>query len=119
MSASAEYNPAGEEDAPMPVKPPPLAANRRWLARASPNKELDHRVWCDPGAGHEYDPDPRRNGNWHEIDPPAGLYRDVDPTTGEPVSGSEGRWRPLDQGKVRMDRSQPDTTSAETERWSP
>lgn len=79
----------------MPVKPPPFAVGRRWRARVSAWRRLDRVVWFDPATGYEYEPDPRRNGNWHEIDPRSGEYRDVDQHSGEPVAGSEGRWRRL------------------------
>jgi hypothetical protein len=75
--------------------PPPFARGRQWRWRASQIKKLGKRVWYDPQTRHEYDVDPRKNGVWHEIDPRSGEYRDVDPLTGQPVAGAEGRWRPL------------------------
>src|SRR5688572_8191510 len=79
---------------------PPFAQGRRWRWRMSKRREVNHRVWYDPDTGYEYEPDPRsshrgRPRTWHEIDPRTGEYRDLDPQSGEPVAGSEGRWRHL------------------------
>jgi hypothetical protein len=80
----------------MPIGKPPFAEGRDWIWRTSNARSLNQRVWYDRDDGYEYFPDPRRaHGTWHQIDPRNNLYRDIDPTTGNPVSGSEGRWRPL------------------------
>ncbi len=76
--------------------PPPFARGRRWRLRASHAKQIKHRVWYDPDTGFEYDADPNPlRATWHEINPRTGEYRDVDRLTGQPVAGSEGRWRHL------------------------
>lgn len=80
----------------MPPKRPPFAARRRWFWRASHARRNDYRVYYDPDSGFEYMRDPNLNKRtWHEIDARKGVYRDIDPDSGEPVAGSEGRWRPL------------------------
>jgi hypothetical protein len=79
----------------VPPAKPPFAVGRRWIVRGS--RAVGRRVWYDQDTRFEYEPDPEfplRN-SWHEIDPRHGLYRDVDPQTGMPVAGSEGRWRRL------------------------
>ena len=77
-------------------QPPPFARSRRWRWRASHIKRLNRRVWYDPDTGYEYLPDPTAlRGTWHEMNPRTGEYRDLDPFTGRPVAGHEGRWRPL------------------------
>jgi hypothetical protein len=59
-------------------------------------REVGRRIWYDPNDGYEYEPDPNpARGTWHQIDAHHGLYRDLDPETGAPLAGSEGRWRPL------------------------
>lgn len=76
---------------------PPFAQGRRWHLRASHARPyIDRRVWYDPDNGYEYQRDPNpAKGTWHEIDPRAKLYREIDPLTGEPVTGNEGEWGPL------------------------
>jgi len=75
---------------------PPFASGHHWYKRASGTSRIGHRVFYDPGTGFEYEPDPNPSKDtWHEIDWRRGNYRDIDPETGKPVSGSEGRWRPL------------------------
>jgi hypothetical protein len=75
---------------------PPFAQGRRWHRRASRCPQIGRRVWHDLDNDREYerDPNPLR-GMWHEIDWRRCWYRDIDRTTGAPVPGSEGRWRPL------------------------
>ncbi len=76
---------------------PPFARGRPWRLRMShAGRAIRHRVWYDPTTDREYerDPNPQR-GTWHEIDWRRGRYRDLDPLTGQPIAGSEGRWRPL------------------------
>jgi hypothetical protein len=72
---------------------PPFAEGRRWVWRASGVKKLDKRLWYDRDTHYEYEPDPRHNGVWHEINPRAKKYRDVDRVTGEPLPRYEGEWR--------------------------
>jgi hypothetical protein len=75
---------------------PPFASGRGWTRGMGRSRHIKRRVWHDPGNGFEYEPDQRSlRGTWHEIDPRQEIYRDVDPTTGEPVAGSEGQWSPL------------------------
>lgn len=79
------------------MPPPPFARGRRWRLRASKAyPAITHRVWYDPDDGYEYerDPNPHR-GTWHRIDWRRRYYQDLDPLTGDPVTGSEGEWRPL------------------------
>lgn len=58
--------------------------------------QVNRRIWYDRQDRYEYEPDPNPNKNtWHQINPRTGYYRDIDPETGNPVSGSEGEWRPL------------------------
>lgn len=58
--------------------------------------QIDRHLFYDVDDGFEYEADPRRSRlTWHQIDWRHSLYRDLDPETGEPVSGSEGQWRLL------------------------
>ena len=75
---------------------PPFAQGRPWLRRGSKTRQIGHRVWYDPTTDYEYEPDPNpMRRSWHEIDWHRDQYRDVDPESGKPVTGSEGKWRPL------------------------
>ena len=75
---------------------PAFSIGRGWRKRGSHATQIDRRVHYDPTTDYEYEPDPNPAKNtWHEIDYRHGMYRDVDPTTGDPVDGSEGAWRPL------------------------
>ena len=89
-----------------PPEPPPFLAEpqepdmqRRkpkpgLIWRSSACKQFDERVFADAKAGREYWYC-RSRGTWHEIKPQERRFRDVDPTTGQPVMGREGKWRPL------------------------
>jgi hypothetical protein len=79
----------------MPI--PPFAQGRPWRRRANhAGRALRDRVWYDPTTGYEYAPDPNAGKpTWHEINWRHGLYREIDPVTGQPVHGSVGRWRKL------------------------
>lgn len=70
---------------------------RKWSKRVSRSGRIDFGVWYDPiNDRYEYVPDPRGGrATWHEVDWRQRLYRDIDPETGQPVSGSEGLWRSL------------------------
>ena len=75
---------------------PPFAQNRRWHRRASRCSEIDRRVRHDLDNDYEYEPDPNpMRGTCHQVDWRRCWYRDLDPRTGNPVAGAEGRWRPL------------------------
>lgn len=76
---------------------PPFAQGHGWRLRASKAyPAVDRRVWYDPGDGYEYERDPNpAKRTWHQIDWRRGVYRELDPESGEPVSGREGEWRPL------------------------
>lgn len=76
---------------------PPFSISRPWRRQGSRARSLrGDRVWYDPMTDREYAQD-RRHGVdlWHEIDYRRNCYRDVNPVTGEPISGSEGDWRLL------------------------
>jgi hypothetical protein len=79
------------------VPQPPFAQGRRWHRRASKTyPTIDRRVWHDPGDDYEYEPDPNPlKGTWHRIDWGRRCYQEIDATTGQPVGGGEGNWRPL------------------------
>jgi hypothetical protein len=76
------------------VSNPPFAEGRDWYRRASHARSINRRVWYDPDDKFEYERDPVKD-TWHQIDWRENLYRDLDPETGKPVSGSEGEWRRL------------------------
>lgn len=80
----------------MPILPP-FARSRRWHKRSSHARALGgQHVYFDRDDGYEYWVDPRPiSSNWHQIDWRHNRYRDIDPETGEPVSGHEGDWRTL------------------------
>src|SRR5579859_2719343 len=73
-----------------------FAAGRRWIWRSSKTRDIDRRVWYDTDVDREYERDPSpEKRTWHEIDWQRRQYREVDPDTGQPVTGSEGQWRQL------------------------
>jgi hypothetical protein len=80
------------------LPPPPFAVGRPWRRGKSKTRAIDRRVWYDPSTGFEYerDPNPAKH-SWHEIDARAGLYREIDPLSGQPVKNGlgEGAWRSL------------------------
>jgi hypothetical protein len=76
---------------------PPFSVGRRWRVRASKaTPQIKHRVFYDPTDGYEYEKCPMHGkGTWHRIDWHQRQYQDIDRTTGAPIPGSEGEWRPL------------------------
>jgi len=82
----------------MPPNLPPFAGNgRKWhwgMSRAK--RWIKNRIWHNAEDRYEYEPHPNADTDtWHRINPRTGEYQDIDPETGEPVSGSEGQWRHL------------------------
>jgi hypothetical protein len=76
---------------------PTFLQGRPLRKRISRSGRVTPGVWYDVRDDRfEYSPDPRGGSdNWHEIDWRNRRYRDIDPETGRPVTGSEGRWRLL------------------------
>ena len=72
-------------------------AGRQFQKRYSRSNRVNRRVWfAMDDDTYEYEKDPRPDrGTWHEINWRQNEYRDIDPATGTPVGGSEGKWRPL------------------------
>ena len=76
---------------------PAFALDRVWHNRSSKARSKEgERVFYDSSDDYEYERDPNPHKHcWHRINYRADQYQDIDPTTGEPVAGSEGEWRPL------------------------
>ncbi len=78
--------------------PLPAFAGPRWRKRSSKaRKKNGDRVYYNPDDDFEYerDDDPFK-GTWHRIKYRTSEYQEIDPITGEPVSGGEGNWHLLD-----------------------